>query len=256
MIRVRSILFYLCMILATVIFTVSGLLMLPFDFRLRFRVMSRWAAFNFWTLKHLCGLDYEVRGLENIPAGPAIIFCKHQSAWETLALQLLFPAQVWILKRELLWIPIYGWGLATMRPIAIDRSSGMKALKQIVRQGTERLRQGLWIVIFPEGTRTRPGERRKYQAGGGLLAEKSGYPVVPVSHNAGRFWPRNSLDKYPGRITLVIGPAIDPAGKSATEITGIAEDWIESTATKLANDGQDNPGPGQGGWPQPVNMRL
>lgn len=239
MIRLRSLLFYLLLALATVMFVILGVLILPLPFTLRFRIMSRWAAFNFWTLKHLCGLDYMVEGRENIPPGPAIILCKHQSAWETLALQLHFPAQVWILKRELLWIPIYGWGLASMQPIAIDRSSAMRALKQIVSEGKKRLDKGLWVVIFPEGTRTAPGERRKYQVGGGLLAAKSGYPVVPVAHNAGCFWPKNSIDKYPGTIRMVIGPVISPAGKTAEQVTLEAEEWIESTVARLGVRGEE-----------------
>lgn len=233
MIRLRSMLFYLLMALATIIFVVIGIVILPLNFPLRFRIMSGWAVFNFWTLKHICGLRHSVQGLENIPEGPAIIMCKHQSAWETLALQIHFPAQVWIIKRELLWIPIYGWGLASMQPIAINRAAGMRALKQIVNDGKRRLQRGLWVVIFPEGTRTAPGERRKYQVGGGLLAAKSGYPIVPVAHNAGSYWPKNSLGKLPGTIQMVIGPVIQTAGKSAEQITNEVEDWIESTVTRL-----------------------
>ena len=231
--RLRSLLFYFLLVLATIVFVVIGFVMLPLNFPLRFRIMSRWSAFNLWTLKIICGLKHEVEGIENIPDGPAIIMCKHQSAWETLALQIHFPAQVWILKRELLWIPIYGWGLASMQPIAIDRTSGMRALKQIVNEGRKRLERGLWVVIFPEGTRTPPGVRRKYQVGGGLLAQKSGYPVVPVAHNAGNFWPKSSLDKWPGTIRMVIGPVIRPQGKSAEQITREVEEWIETTVTKL-----------------------
>ena len=195
--------------------------------------MSRWSAINLWSLKTLCKLDFRIEGRENIPTGPAIIMCKHQSAWETLALQLVFPPQIWIVKRELLWIPIYGWALATMHPISIDRSAGMHAIMLVAREGQKRLNAGLWVVVYPEGTRTAPGEKRKYQPGGGLLAEKSGYPVIPVAHNSGYFWPRNSLDKKPGTITMVIGPAIHPQGKSAAEITRDVEDWIETTVAKL-----------------------
>jgi 1-acyl-sn-glycerol-3-phosphate acyltransferase len=238
MIRIRSILFYVLMAFATIVFVVLGFLILPLNFPLRFRIMSRWAAFNFWTLKYLCGLDFFVEGIENIPPGPAIIMCKHQSAWETLALQIVFPPQVWILKRELLWIPIYGWGLASMQPIAINRASGMRALRQIVNDGKKRLEAGLWIVIFPEGTRTAPGERRKYQVGGGLLAEKSGFPIVPVAHNAGCYWPKQSLDKWPGTIKMVIGPVIQPQGKSASDITLEVEEWIETTVEKLGVRGE------------------
>ena len=233
MVALRSALFYLGLSLATLLFVPIGLALLVTPFPVRFRVMSRWSAFNLWWLKLTCGLDFEVSGGENIPPGAAIILCKHQSAWETLALQLVFPPQAWVLKRELLWIPIYGWGLATMNPIAIDRSSGTRALRQIVRQGRDRLARGIWVVVFPEGTRVAPGQRGKYQPGGGLLAAESGRPVVPVAHNAGWFWPRHSFRKWPGRIRMVIGAPIDSHGKSAAAITREAETWIEQTVSQL-----------------------
>lgn len=233
MVLLRSLLFYAGLVLATLIFAPLSLVMLAAPFPLRFRVMSQWSVFNLWWLGVSCGLRHEVTGLEHIPDGPCIILCKHQSAWETLALQLFFPAQVWVLKRELLWIPIYGWALATMEPIAIDRSSGMRALRQIVDKGKARLEKGLCVVIFPEGTRTAPGQRRKYQPGGGMLAVQSGYPVVPVAHNSGCFWPRQSLEKRPGTIQMVIGPAIDPDGKTAARVTREAEEWIETTMASL-----------------------
>jgi 1-acyl-sn-glycerol-3-phosphate acyltransferase len=235
----RSLLFYLGLAAATLVFLPLCLILRPLPLYLRFRVISKWSVFNLWWLGVTCGLRYEVRGRENIPPGPCIILCKHQSAWETLALQLVFPAQVWVLKKELLWIPLYGWGLASMSPIAIDRGSGMRALNQIVKQGTARLKAGLSVVIFPEGTRVLPGEKAPYQPGGGMLAARSGYPVVPVAHNSGCFWPRQSLRKWPGTITMVIGPPIDPAGKSAAQITTEVEDWIESTVASL-------PAPGSG----------
>jgi 1-acyl-sn-glycerol-3-phosphate acyltransferase len=233
MIFIRSLIYYLLLTIATIVFLVVGIIMLPLNYPLRFRVMSKWSTFNLWTLKHVCRLDYVVEGMENIPEGPAIIMCKHQSAWETLAMQMIFPPQVWILKRELLLIPIYGWGLASMQPIAINRSSAIRSLKQIVKEGTKRLQAGLWVVIFPEGTRTLPGAKMKYQVGGGLLAEKSEFPIVPVAHNAGNFWPRMSLNKYPGTIKMIIGPVIQPHGKSAKQLTREVEDWIESTVASL-----------------------
>ena len=233
MLLVRAMLFYAGLACATIVFFPVALLLYPFPLKLRFRVMSRWAVFNLWWLRVICGLGFEIEGLENIPAQTAIIMCKHQSAWETLALQLMFPPQVWILKRELLWIPIYGWALAAMQPIAIDRSSAVRAMRRIVKQGQERLQQGLWVVVFPEGTRVAPGERGKYQPGGAMLAEQSGCPVVPVAHNSGYFWPRNSLKKWCGTITMVIGPPIDSRGKSAHEILRLAEDWIETTTGRL-----------------------
>ena len=230
----RALLFYMGMAISTLIFVPLSIILYPFSFRFRFFVVSRWAVFNLFWLKICCGLDHVIEGLENIPEeGAAIIMCKHQSAWETLVLQFVFPAQVWILKRELLWIPIYGWGLAAMEPIAIDRGSASKALRQIVDQGCKRLAAGLWVVIFPEGTRTRAGEKHKYQPGGGMLASKSGYPVVPIAHNSGYFWPRNSVRKWPGTINMVIGPPIETKGKSAKQITSETEEWIESTVDRL-----------------------
>lgn len=233
MIFLRSVLFYIGLTLATFIFVPLSILLIPLSFPTRFNIISRWAVFNLWWLKITCGVSYEVEGLENIPDEAAIIMCKHQSAWETLALQQFFPPQVWILKRELLWIPIYGWGLAAMNPIAIDRASGMRALKQIVKQGCERLEQGLWVVIFPEGTRVAPGDKQKYQPGGGMLAHKSEYPIVPIAHNSGYCWPKNSFRKWPGSIKMIIGPVIDPKGKSANEITQEVEQWIEATVVEL-----------------------
>ena len=234
MLLLRSLLFYFGLTLSTLIFAPLSILIIPLSFPLRFNIISQWAVFNLFWLKLCCKLDHVVEGLENIPAdGAAIIMCKHQSAWETLALQFVFPPQVWVLKRELLWIPIYGWGLAAMEPITIDRSSASKALRQIVDQGCQRLAQGIWVVIFPEGTRTAAGARHKYQPGGGMLASKSQYPVIPVAHNSGYFWPRNSIKKWPGTIKMVIGPKIETKGKSAKEITRETEDWIELTVQGL-----------------------
>jgi len=240
MLLLRSILFYLGLVAATLIFVPLSLILFSLPISYRFRVVAKWAVFNLWWLKLTCKLHHEVEGLENIPDGAAIIMCKHQSVWETLALQQIFPPQVWVLKRELLWIPIYGWGLAAMQPIAIDRESGIRSLHQLVNVGCQRLVQGLWVVIFPEGTRVAPGERKKYHPGGGMLAEKSGYPIIPVVHNAGKFWPKNSLKKWPGCIRMVIGPAIETTGNSANEITRKVEDWIESTAQELEKNIKNN----------------
>jgi len=233
MLLCRALLFYLGMTLVTLIVSPISIILYPLPFKLRYAFVSRWAVFNIWWLKLTCGLTHTVEGLENIPESPAIIMCKHQSAWETFVLQQIFPAQAWILKRELLWIPIYGLGLATLQPIAIDRGSAVKSLRQIVKQGCERLAQGIWVVIFPEGLRVAPGERTKYLPGGGLLAEKSGFPIVPIAHNSGYFWPCNSLIKKPGTINMIIGPLIETEGKSANDITAEVEEWIESTIEKL-----------------------
>lgn len=233
MLLFRSLLFYLGLALSTIIMVPFCLFIYPLPFKKRYFLCTRWTVFNLWWLKVTCNLTHEVEGLENIPPCPAIIMSKHQSAWETLAIQIIFPPQVWVLKRELLRIPIYGWGLASMDPIAIDRGSAVSAIRQIVDQGCERLAQGIWVVIYPEGTRVAPGEKRKYLPGAGLLAEKSGCPVIPVAHNSGCFWPRNSVLKKPGTIKMVIGPPIETRGKKAGEITRAVEEWIEKTVNLL-----------------------
>jgi 1-acyl-sn-glycerol-3-phosphate acyltransferase len=230
---VRSVLYAVGQGLLSVFFSVAAMLALLLPYRLRYALVSRWTHMNLWWLEKTCGLRHMVRGEENIPAQPVIIFCKHESAWETLALQRYFTPQVWVIKRELLWIPFFGWGLATLRPIAIDRSAGRAGLEQILAQGRERLKDGCWVVIFPEGTRVAPGERRRYRQGGALLAETTGVPVLPVAHNAGDFWPRNSFIKYPGTIELRIGPVIETTGRSANEINRLAEDWIESAVNDI-----------------------
>jgi 1-acyl-sn-glycerol-3-phosphate acyltransferase len=159
---------------------------------------------------------------------------KHQSAWETLALRGLLPnGQCWILKQELLRVPVFGWALASMRPIAIDRNAGTKAIKQVIAEGTAALSEGRWVVVFPEGTRVAPGERGKYNIGGAMLAERSGYPIVPIAHNAGVFWRRRALVKYPGTIDLVVGPLIATEGRRATAIIADVENWIESKVASL-----------------------
>jgi 1-acyl-sn-glycerol-3-phosphate acyltransferase len=186
-----------------------------------------------WLLRVLCGIRLEVRGAENIPGQPCIVLCKHQSAWETIALQKVFPPQVWVLKRELLWIPFFGWGLAMTSPIAIKRSEAHGAIKQLLAQGKARLELGFCVVIFPEGTRMPYGQRGEYKMGGALLGAHCGAPVVPVAHNAGRLWGRKAFLKHPGVITMSIGAPVDPAGLKAKEINRRVEEWIENEVARL-----------------------
>jgi len=230
---IRSLFFYIGQIISTLFFAPLGVIIFPLKFETRYYLISRWAAFNLYWLRLCCGIKYKIEGLDNIPDKPCIVMCNHQSAFETLALQLIFIPQVWILKRELLQIPIYGWGLASMQPIAIDRGSAVKSFRQIVEQGCERLKLNLWVIIFPEGTRIAPGKKGKYLPGGGLLAEKSSANIVPIAHNAGYLWPRNSMIKKPGEITFVIGPVIESNGKNAKQITREVESWIDTTAQSL-----------------------
>jgi len=231
----RSLIFSLSMIIASIVITSIGSLFLPFSFKTRYFVIGHFAKVNLWLLEKICHINYVVEGKENIPAEAAIIFCKHQSTWETMALQRIFPPQTFVVKRELLWLPFFGWGLLTLDPIAIDRKAGRNAIKQVVRQGIDRLKRGIWVVIFPEGTRLKPGVRGKYKIGGAILAERSGYPVVPVAHNAGEFWPKGAFIKKPGTITVVIGPAIDTRNKAANQILAEAEHFIESEMSKISH---------------------
>jgi len=236
MLFLRSLLFSLGMWVSTVVIATLAMFTAPLPFTTRFRFISQFARFNIWWLEKTCNIRYEVSGREHIPTtGNGIVLCKHQSAWETLVLQLIFPAQVMLLKRELLWIPFFGWALALLEPIAIDRSAGRKAMKQLIEQGKKKLADGRWVIIYPEGTRTVPGTRGKYAPGGALLAEHSGYPVVPVAHNAGEYWPRRGFLKRPGTIRLVIGPVIDTQGLKAQQINQQVEDWIEGTMGRITN---------------------
>jgi 1-acyl-sn-glycerol-3-phosphate acyltransferase len=232
----RAVLFYAGSVPATMLFGTLGLLMhhvLPFS--IRFAVMSKWAWFNVWWLKVTCGVDYRVRGHEHIPtATAAILLCKHQSAWETCALLRIFPPQSYVLKQELLRVPFMGWGLASLDPIAIDRNGGIKALKQLIEEGRQHLEKGIWIGIYPEGTRVAPGTRKPYEVGGAVLAKKTGYPILPVAHNAGLFWPRNSFIKRPGTIDLLIGPPMTAEGKSANEFNAEVEEWIEARVEEIS----------------------
>lgn len=233
MLLLRSGLFALAQILFTPPYALVMLAFAPLPRRTRWILISGWARTMLFLARWLCGIRCEVEGRERLPAGPAVILSKHQSAWETLAFQKIFPPQVYLLKRELLWIPFFGWGLALTSPIAIDRSNSRVALMKLARGGRERIAQGFWIVIYPEGTRLAPGVRRKYQPGGAWLAVKAGVPVVPVAHNAGLVWPRNAFLKRAGLITVRIGPTIATAGRRAEEVNAEAEAWIEEQQQAL-----------------------
>lgn len=234
MLFVRSLLFSLYMIVSTVLVGTLALLLFPLPYMVRYRVINVYANSIVQALRLLCGIRYQVEGRDNI-THPAIIFCKHQSTWETYMLQIIFPPISFIFKSELLWIPFFGWGLAAMKPIAIDRGSGKKAIKQLVKGGTRRLQENLSVVIFPEGTRTLPTGPGRYRVGGAVLAAQSGYPVIPVAHNAGECWRRKGFIKKPGLITVRIGPPIDTKGKNAETILAQAQAWIEAQMPEITH---------------------
>lgn len=233
MILLRSLAFAAALLLLTPPYSVFALATFALPPQTRFRLIAGWSRAVIALARSVLGIRYRIEGLEHLPPGPAIILSKHQSAWETLAFQVIFPPQVLVLKRELLWIPFFGWGLALMSPISIDRSRGASALKRMLAQGRQRLAQGFWIAIFPEGTRVPPGARGEYRVGGAWLAVKTGAPVVPVAHNAGLFWRRNAFLKRPGTVTLLIGEPISPEGLTPEALNARVEDWIESRMPAL-----------------------
>ncbi|CAK0769438.1 1-acyl-sn-glycerol-3-phosphate acyltransferase [Gammaproteobacteria bacterium] len=230
----RSLLFLIVMVLSVPPFLPIALFAYALPYPRRYIVIRQWARAMLWWLRVTCRLSYVVDGRENLPPGPAIVFAKHQSAWETLALQQIVPPMAWVLKRELLWVPFFGWCLAILEPVAIDRSAGRKALQSLIRQGKERIAAKRWIVVFPEGTRVAPGQKGRYAIGGAMLAEHAAVPVVPIAHNAGEYWSRRSFLKLPGTIRVVIGPPIPTLGRRANEINADAECWIEETMAQIS----------------------
>jgi 1-acyl-sn-glycerol-3-phosphate acyltransferase len=208
------------------IFFVIACTMLPY--RGRFELARVWARVILAVLRWTCGLNYRVEGRELIPPGNHVALIKHSSSWETVAQALLLPPQVWVLKRELLWVPVVGWGIRQLRAIAVNRSAGQSAVRSVVEQGTARLAEGEWVVIFPEGTRMPPGETRKYGVSGALLAAETGKLIVPVAHDAGYYWPRRGLLKRRGTIRVVIGPPLVAAGRNPRDICAEAQAWIEA----------------------------
>ena len=235
MTALRSALFFLVLLAVTPPYAVLVLLCAPLPRMARYHVVAGWTRIIVALARPLLGIRYTVEGAEYLPRGPAVVLSKHQSAYETLAYNQIFPPQVHVLKRELLWIPFFGWGLALMSPIAIDRSRGIRALREIARRGRIRLDQGFWVIVFPEGTRVAPGRRRRYQPGGAWLAVHAGVPVVPVAHNAGLVWPRNAFMKRPGTVTFRIGPPIPSAGRDPDQVIAEAEGWIEAQQATLCS---------------------
>jgi 1-acyl-sn-glycerol-3-phosphate acyltransferase len=223
--------------LSVIVTAPAGLLVvlaIPLPITFRYRIIALWYTVFLALCRHVLGLHYQIIGRENIPPRAAVILSKHQSAWETVSLQAIFPPVVFVMKKSLLMIPFLGWGLAAARMISIDRSAGKDALRQVIKQGRERLQAGFSVVIFPEGTRIPPGQSRRFKAGGAQLAVSTGAPAVPVAHNAGEFWAKNAFVKKPGLITVSIGPAIDPQGKTAEEVTALAEQWINTEMRRIS----------------------
>jgi 1-acyl-sn-glycerol-3-phosphate acyltransferase len=212
------------------IFFVIACLFLPFP--RRFALARAYAAIVLWVLKWSCGLTYRIEGAA-LPAGAHVALWKHSSSWETMAMMVVCPRQVWVLKRELLWIPVVGTGVWQLHAIAIDRKAGHSAVSQIVAQGRSRLAEGDWVMIFPEGTRMPVGETRRYGVSGTLLARETGALIVPVAHNAGHYWPRRGLLKKPGTVRVVIGAPVSAVGREVRELNEEIQRWVEDTVRSL-----------------------
>ena len=236
MLPLRSLIFLIGQIVSAVLISPVALFCFALPSLPRAHIIASWARFNIWSLQHVCGITFHVSGVDNIPNHPAVLISNHQSAWETLCFQLIFPPQSYILKSQLLWIPFFGWGLAANRPVAINRAKKINALEQLLAQGSARLKEGRWLVVFPEGTRMPPGKPGKFQGGGAMVAIRSGAPVVPVAHNAGLFWQKNGFIKRPGVVQVRIGKPIPSVGKKARELNGEVTDWVHKTARALARE--------------------
>ncbi|MDX1481761.1 MAG: lysophospholipid acyltransferase family protein [Woeseiaceae bacterium] len=231
---IRSLVFQVWFFGSVVLFASAAVLVGIFP-GASFRVARAWCRGMLLAGKVLCGLDYVIEGRDNIPDQPSVILIKHSSVWEAYAQVVIFPRQCWVLKRELFSVPFFGWGLRTLKPIAIDRGAGRTAVRQVIDQGKSRLAEGIWVTVFPEGTRVAPGTTKKYGISGAALAHEAGVPVVPVAHNAGDYWPRRSLLKRPGLIRVCIGPPLDGAAQSPKETNALVQSWIETKMTEISS---------------------
>ncbi|OXR49058.1 1-acyl-sn-glycerol-3-phosphate acyltransferase [Pusillimonas sp. T2] len=226
---IRSALYMLFLIVTVIPYAFACLIWSPLPLKWRYRLTMGWPRLAVWGARVIVGIRWEIKGAEHFPDGPAIILSKHQSAWETLFLPAYLPRQAcFVYKKELHRVPFFGWGLALLKMIPIDRAKGRDAFEQVVKVGKLRLQEGRWPVLFPEGTRVAPGKTGRYKSGGAILATRTGAPVIPVALNAGECWPRNAFIKKPGLITVSIGPAIDSTGLDADTLNQKVQDWIES----------------------------
>ncbi len=234
MLWIRSSLYAAFLVVTVIPYAFVCLLCAPLPLHWRFRITIGWPAMGIWAARVICGIRWKVKGWENLPDGPAIVLSKHQSAWETMFLVSHMPREVcFVYKRELHRVPFFGWGLALLRMIPIDRAKGRDAFEQVVKVGQQRLDEGRWPILFPEGTRIAPGKTGRYKLGGALLATRTGAPVIPIALNAGECWPRNAFIKRPGLVTVSIGPLIPSEGLSPEALNARVQDWIEGEMRRL-----------------------
>src|SRR5690625_3079174 len=234
MLTLRALIYQALLIITVVPYAFACLLWAPLPLDWRYRLTRGWPRFAIWCARHVLGVRWQIKGLENLPAEPAVILSKHQSAWETMFFIAYLPQQVcFVYKKELHRIPFFGWGLALLKMIPIDRSRGKDAFQQVVTIGQKRLQEGRWPLLFPEGTRIAPGQQGRYRPGGARLAVRTNTPVVPIAHNAGERWPRRAWLKQPGTVTVSIGAPIDPQGLTVSALNHKVEHWIESEMRRL-----------------------
>ncbi|MCW9047085.1 MAG: 1-acyl-sn-glycerol-3-phosphate acyltransferase [Gammaproteobacteria bacterium] len=237
---IRSSIFWLFHFISMVLVVILVLIFFWLPVNQRYAIGSSWAKMNMHFLRWFCNLNYVIKGKENIPDEASLVISNHQSTWETMSFQHFLPNQLWVMKKELFRVPIFGWGLALMSPIAIDRSAGKKAIEQIVEQGEKKLNQGRWVVVFPEGTRISPGVEKKYKMGAFVFASRITHPVVPIAHNAGEFWPKHSFIKYPGTITVSIGEPFKANQMEASEVKDKVEKWIRRELLEISDSSRWN----------------
>lgn len=230
----RSLLFLLILLVVTPPYTLGVILCRPLPHHMRRQTVVPWVNFTIWLIKHVLGIPYRLVGAENLPTRPVVVLAKHQSAWETFMLQEVFKDTVFVWRKEIKYLPFFGWALASIPMIETDRGANKSSLKRLVDQGRDRLDNGYTVIIFPEGTRSQPGSKNRYKGGGALLAVETGTPVVPVALNSGEFWGRNALFKKCGTVTVSVGPAIDTAGLTASEVLARAETWIEAEMARIS----------------------
>lgn len=230
----RSLLYMVFLIVTVIPYAFACMLWSPLPLRWRYQLTMGWPRLAAWGAKVICGIHWRVVGMENLPDGPAVVLSKHQSAWETLFLPSHLPREVcFVYKRELHRIPFFGWGLALLRMIPIDRSKGRDAFEQVVRVGQQRLTEGRWPILFPEGTRIAPGKMGRFKMGGALLASRTGVPVIPIALNAGECWPRKAFIKKPGMVTVSIGPVIRSEGLTPEQLNDQVYAWIDQEMRRL-----------------------
>ncbi len=230
---IRSSIFLLGMTISTCLWVIPCVLARLFPYRICFAIVSAWCTFNVHWARITCGIRYEITGLNNIPDKACVIMSNHQSTWETLAYPSIFPTLTWVIKKELLYVPLFGWGIASTQPIALDRKQGKKSFLQLVKDGKEKLSLGRFIIIFPEGTRIPYEEVRSLKVGGFVLAKKANADILPVVHDAGRLWPRNGFLKSPGTIQLHIGKPISTQDKTSEQLRQHYAQWLSQTRAEI-----------------------